>query len=311
MIETGSAMGKTTGMMDGTRFATNWWRMGLVVLLVVLVSFASGCSALKKMRQHAAQQEAKEQQAQQQSLDKSKTSRVQEESVVENTSSQTIEREKQIAPNKESELVVQAVEPTVENMHKHTHSGSVNMAERQAQYLTNTITQAMPLGALMEYSKLQDSAWPLGHFRHKLQQEELDCVRLRMNQPAYEAYVAQKAQRFVLQTPDLVEEATVTLDGGGARFLQLMSDSVLKKVSGQPTQTPDIATALSDAEKTQVIALLQKPALQPLRDLVGISRIKNPKTGKTENNYTKRTTNTLALQALQLCGVDARALLAK
>lgn len=305
---------------DNTRFATGWWRVGLVVLLAVLVSFASGCSALKKMREHAAQQEAKEQQSQQEKSEEPiakknavkkrvEKNRVEKElHTGESVATQTVKPETQPQPNNKPDLATQKPsEVVVEEKPRN----AVNIAEQQAQYLANTITQAMPLGALMEYSKRQDSAWPLGRFRHKLQQEQLDCVRVRMNQPAYEAYAMQKAQRFVLQNPDLVEEATATLDGGGARFLQLMSDSVLKKVSGQPTQTPDIATALSDAEKTQVIALLQKPRMQPLRSLVGISRIKNPKTGKTENNYTKRTTNTLALQALQQCGVDARALLAK
>lgn len=330
---------------------TGCWRLVLLLCCLLAVVSLSGCSTLRKMKQHQAEQQAKQQVKQQvlapsseaeaqvlQKISSSdeaslsveaaenksekdsgvrhvKTGRLVLPQATEQAAEQAEETKTEIeTETPAAETVVVAQEKPAEKTETlaagEADSGTLSpeRAAQQAEYLRSVIVQSMPLGELMEYSKQRDRSWPLGNFRHKVQTEQLDCVRTLMNAPAYEQYVLGKARRFVLQHRQLVPQAMALLDTGGGRFLRLMSQTVLDKAAGKAVSR-DIAAALTETEKQQAIMLLRDPDLEPVRELVGISRVRNSATGKTRNNYTRRATNTLALLALEQCGVDARGLL--
>lgn len=315
--------------------------LGLVAL--TSVSGLSGCSVLKKARLPSANQTQDVSSADSQEVQEPESSVPVESAVSEaqqepsqeataevasgSTKVQRADAEIQTTSSEPTPVVVESsaqpvasqdvVSETASNAEvepqpaasQQVNAPSAALADAQAAYLADNVISAMPLGQLIEHSKQQDAAWPLGRFSHKLQREQINCVRLRINTPAYHDYMHTAARRFVATNPDLVVPATRVMDEGGSKFLRLMSQAVLDKVAKRENTTPDIANALLPEEKGQVVALLQSAEMQPLRDLVGISKLRNPSTGKTENNYTKRVTNTLTLLALQQCGVDARALL--
>lgn len=324
---------------DAGAAGTGRWRV-LLVCCVLAAASLSGCSTLRKMKQYQQEQRAGEQSAKQAEqpavrtgrlvLEKEATEKeatekqqaaaeaaaeektVTEESVTEEAVTEVAAETEVVTEEAEAEAEadeVQIAEVGADDAIQKTAEQEQDRAGQQAVHLQRVIVQSMPLGKLMEYSKQRSRSWPLGPFRHRLQTEQLDCVRTLMNAPAYEQYVLGKARRFVLQNSELVPRAMDILDGGGGRFLQTMSQAVLDRVSGRADKVSDIAGVLSEAEKKQAIALLREPDLQPVRDMVGISRVTNRKTGKTENNYTRRATNTLALLALEQCGVDPRGLL--